>query len=45
MIDFAWLIPSLPAVAFFLILFFGKRMPRKGAEIGITAAAVSRENA
>jgi NADH-quinone oxidoreductase subunit L len=33
----AWLIPSLPAVSFFLIVFFGKRMPRKGAEIGIAA--------
>jgi NADH-quinone oxidoreductase subunit L len=40
-IRFAWLIPSLPAVSFFLIVFFGKRMPRKGAEIGIVAVAAS----
>src|SRR5437764_875019 len=38
---FAWLIPSLPAAAFFLIVFFGKRMPYKGAEIGITAVLAS----
>ncbi len=41
MIRFAWLIPSLPAAAFFLIVFFGKRMPFKGAEIGITAVLAS----
>jgi len=35
MVKFAWLIPSLPLAAFFLIVFFGKRMPGKGAEIGI----------
>jgi NADH-quinone oxidoreductase subunit L len=40
-IRYAWLIPSLPAVSFFLIVFFGKRMPRKGAEVGIVAVAVS----
>jgi NADH-quinone oxidoreductase subunit L len=37
MIRNAWLIPLLPAVSFFLILFFGRRMPKKGAEIGIAA--------
>jgi NADH-quinone oxidoreductase subunit L len=36
-IRYAWLIPSLPAVSFFLIVFFGKRMPRRGSEIGIAA--------
>jgi NADH-quinone oxidoreductase subunit L len=36
-----WLIPLLPAVSFFLILFFGRRMPKKGAEIGITAIGVA----
>ncbi len=41
MIRFSWLIPSLPAVAFFLIVFFGKRLPGKGAEIGIGAVAAS----
>src|SRR5262245_46951186 len=38
---FAWLIVALPLISFFLITFFGKRMPAKGAEIGITAMAVS----
>ena len=41
MVRLAWLIPSLPAVAFFLIVFLGKRMPFKGAEIGITAVGAS----
>jgi NADH-quinone oxidoreductase subunit L len=39
--DFAWLIPALPAAATVLIMFFGKRMPGKGAEIGITAVAAA----
>lgn len=32
-----WLIPALPALAFLGILFFGKRMPKGGAELGIAA--------
>jgi NADH-quinone oxidoreductase subunit L len=40
-IRYAWLIPSVPALSFFLIVFFGKRMPRKGSEIGIGAVLVS----
>jgi NADH-quinone oxidoreductase subunit L len=40
-IRYAWLIPSIPALSFFLIVFFGRRMPAKGAEIGITALAAS----
>jgi len=31
----AWIIAVLPLASFFLIVFFGKRMPGKGAEIGI----------
>ena len=31
----AWLIPVIPAVAFFVILFFGKRLPMKGSEVGL----------
>jgi NADH-quinone oxidoreductase subunit L len=30
-----WIVPALMALSFLLILFFGKRMPKKGAEIGI----------
>ena len=36
-----WLIPTLPAVSFFLILFFGKRLKFGGAEIGITAVGLA----
>ncbi len=37
----AWLIPLIPAISFWLIILFGKRMPFKGAEIGITAISAS----
>jgi NADH-quinone oxidoreductase subunit L len=37
----AWIIPAIPAVSFLLILFVGKRMPRKGSEIGIVAVGAS----
>ena len=33
----AWLVPLIPAVSFFVILFLGKRLPKKGAEVGILA--------
>src|ERR1041385_2890777 len=37
----AWLIPLPPAPSFFVILFFGKKMPRKGAESGIASVGAS----
>ena len=37
----AWIIPLLPAISFLVILFFGKRMPKKGAEVGIAAVGIS----
>jgi len=37
----AWLIPLIPAISFFVILFFGKREPGKGASIGIGALSIS----
>ena len=37
----AWIIALLPAISFVLILFFGKRMPKKGSEIGIAAVAIA----
>ena len=41
MLDSAWIIPALPAVSFVLILFLGKRLPKKGAELGILAVGAS----
>ncbi len=35
MLDLVWLFPVIPAVSFLIILFFGKRLPKKGAEVGI----------
>ena len=37
MTRFAWLVPALPLVSFFLIVFFGKRTRGKGAPMGIAA--------
>jgi NADH-quinone oxidoreductase subunit L len=37
----AWLVPLIPAVSFFVILFFGKKLPRKGSEVGILALTAS----
>src|SRR3712207_4680155 len=37
----AWLIPFIPAVSFLIILLFGKRLPGKGAPIGILAIGAS----
>jgi NADH-quinone oxidoreductase subunit L len=36
----AWIIPVVPVLSFWLILFFGKRLPKKGAEIGVAALFV-----
>jgi NADH-quinone oxidoreductase subunit L len=36
-LNYGWIIPAIPAVSFLLILFFGKHLPKKGAEIGIAA--------
>src|SRR5918995_4376668 len=37
----AWLIPLIPALSFVGILLFGKRLPKKGAELGIAAVGAS----
>jgi NADH-quinone oxidoreductase subunit L len=39
--DYAWIIPTLPAVAFFVILLLGKRLPRQGDFVGIAAISGS----
>jgi NADH-quinone oxidoreductase subunit L len=36
-IENAWLIPVIPSIAFFGILFFGKKLPRGGSELGIAS--------
>ena len=36
----AWLIPLIPALSFIGILFFGKRLPRGGAELGVAALLI-----
>jgi len=41
LLNYGWIIPVIPAVSFFLILFFGKRLPRQGSEIGILAVGAS----
>ncbi len=41
MLENVWLIPALPALSFFLIIFFGKRLKFGGAEIGITAVGLA----
>ncbi len=40
-LDNAWLIAVVPGFAYFLILLFGKRMPRGGSEFGIASMAAS----
>jgi NADH-quinone oxidoreductase subunit L len=41
MAQYAWLIPLLPAVSALLILFFGKRLARGGAYVGIAAVGLA----
>ena len=40
-LDHAWLVPLIPALSFVVILLFGKRFPRQGAEVGIAAVGAS----
>jgi NADH-quinone oxidoreductase subunit L len=37
----AWIIPIIPAVAFALIIFFGKKLPMKGSELGVLSMIAS----
>ena len=34
-LDNAWLAPVIPTVGFFLIILLGKKLPKKGSEIGV----------
>ena len=36
-LEHAWVVPVIPALSFFLIIFFGKRMPQKGSEFGVAS--------
>jgi NADH-quinone oxidoreductase subunit L len=38
--DFMWLVPLLPVLSFFVILFFGKKMSKRGHEVGIAAIGI-----
>ncbi len=40
-LDHAWLIPVIPGVAFFVIIFFGKRLPWGGSEVGMLSMVSS----
>ena len=40
-LDHAWLIPLIPAIAFFVIIGYGKKLPRGGSEVGIAAMFAS----
>ncbi|MBW8826970.1 MAG: NADH-quinone oxidoreductase subunit L [Acidobacteria bacterium] len=37
MLEHAWVIPAITFTSFWLILFFGRRLPKGGSEIGILA--------
>jgi NADH-quinone oxidoreductase subunit L len=37
----AWIIPLLPAAGFVVVLLFGKRLPRKGAELAVATVGAS----
>lgn len=41
LISHAWVIPLLMVLSFVIILLFGKRMPKRGAEVGITAVGAA----
>ncbi|MFP5297849.1 MAG: hypothetical protein ACLGHL_02545, partial [Actinomycetota bacterium] len=39
--NYMWLVPLLPFISFWTILFFGKKLPGKGHSVGIAAAAIA----
>ncbi len=40
-LDNAWLVGLIPVIGFAIIIMFGKRLPMKGAEIGLASMAAS----
>ena len=41
MLNHAWIIPLIPAASFVIILFFGRRLPKGGSEVGLAALAIT----
>ena len=41
MLENAWIIPAITFTSFWLILFFGKRLPKGGSEIGVFAVGAT----
>ena len=41
MLELAWVIPAITFTSFWLILFFGKRLPKGGSEIGVLAVGAT----
>jgi len=39
-LKYVWVLPALMALSFVVILFFGKRLPKQGAEVGIAAVGI-----
>ncbi len=40
-LEHAWLIPVIPAVAFAIIIVFGKKLPMQGSEVGLASMSAS----
>ena len=40
-LDNAWLAPVVPTIGFFLIVLFGKKLPKKGSELGVLSLVAS----
>ncbi len=40
-LEHAWLIPVIPAIAFAIIIMFGKKLPMKGSEVGLASMVAS----
>ena len=38
--DYMWLVPLLPVLSFFVILFFGRKMKNRGHAVGIAAVGI-----
>jgi NADH-quinone oxidoreductase subunit L len=41
MLEYVWVIPLVPVASFFIILAFGRHLPKKGSEVGIGALGLA----